>query len=167
MSPIIPSLQLTRRTLIISLGILLSILFLFIMIASFFPKEKPVIDDIKVTVDQAVNRVFIKDFYTYNNYLTPDRQRVVENVLYAYVSKNIPDLYTGTIRQNSFLQTKDTDGVLQTKLLIDISPANTTYILTITGTSKDDPKPIDIQCAPENQQKDPSVPCIDGVKQRE
>jgi hypothetical protein len=121
----------------------------------------------QTATDLDVKRVFIKDFYKYGDYFTPEKQRAIENALYYYAGQGKPDLYTGVIRPGSFSQAKDSTGAVNTKLLVDISPVNITYILGVTGTTKDGPKPVLIQCAPKDQQQNSSVSCSDGMQTRE
>jgi hypothetical protein len=164
----------SRRLLFVGVSGLLVITSLLVIMYSFLPKKQTVTDTTdktspQVTAQAVSGRVFIKDFYKYSDYFTNDKQLAVEKVLYAYASQggSTPDLYTGIIRPQPLSQTKDSRGVVTTKFLVDISPVNVTYILGVTGTTKDGPKPVLIQCAPQDQQKNTKVSCIDGMKNRE
>jgi len=115
--------------------------------------------------------VFIKYFYTYGDYFTPQKQQAVETALYTYArasqKDNAPDLYTGVVRKNSFLQTKNPDNSTTTSFLVDVLPIGVTYVLKVNGTVHDGPQPVLIQCAPNDQQRATKLECADGMKNRE
>lgn len=117
----------------------------------------------QIGASDRTRRVFIKDFYTYNKYFSPQEQRAVESTLYTYASQRetVADLYTGTIRKDEINSTTTIS-----KFNITIQPIHLEYILEVENGSNG-LKPIVIRCAPDEQQKEASVPCIDGVKSRE
>lgn len=171
--PTLPSFLMSRRVLFIGAGICILIFILLIASSLSHPKEEPAEkkETAQTTYDKTTSRVFIKDFYKYGDYFTQEKQLAVENALYTYVRASTPDsapdLYTGVIRQNSFLQTKDSSGTPTTRFLVDIGPVGVTYVLQVTGTIKNGPKPVLIQCAPKDQQQSTSVQCADGMQNRE
>ena len=157
---------LTSRRAMIGIGIVLLVALLF---SSIFikpakkesTKTSPAAKKPALIRDKNINRVFIKDFYTYSDYFSAEKQQAVENILYGYASltSSTPDFYTATIRKDSFSQTKNTSGGMVTRITIDIIPANTTYILE---TSSSNPNgAISIKCAPKDIQKDQKSSCID------
>lgn len=139
------------------------LIFVFIWMLVISPKNI-VMDDSAITtrVNATLNvrRVFVKDFYQYQNSNDPHIKAhgSIENTLYTYASQGKPDLYTGIIRPNSFKKTGDKTS----ELLIDIEPAKVTYKITFLGLEKDNLKPTSIMCAPKDEQMNPDSLCVDG-----
>src|SRR6476659_6421024 len=98
MTPLRPS----RR--ILTIGIVGAVFIVsLIIIYSFIHHKQTSISDTsravipeQVATDEDMKRVFIQDFHTYGDYITPEKQLAVEGVLYSYASQREtkPDLYT-------------------------------------------------------------------------
>ncbi len=159
--------QRQRVILLISLilCILIVIVYLLFTRNNSDSNEKVSIAPVSATESFDTQRVFIKGFDTYSDYFSSQKQKTIENALYAYVSQGMPDLFTGVIRPNSFTQTNNSDGTTSVNFLVDVSPANVTYILGITEGNRDGTALI--RCAPSDQQLDPLVSCIDGMSENE
>lgn len=124
----------------------------------------------QIMADEKTRRVFIKDFHTYGNYFTPEKQQAIERTLYSYVSQRetVPDLYTGIIRQDSPEKVRNPSGRLVSRFILDISPVNVTYFLEISDVGNSNTiESIVLRCAPEDQQSNKSFTCLDGMKNRE
>jgi hypothetical protein len=156
----------SRRVLVIGIGSLLVIAGVIAATTLSPKKQIAVKESDKIVFDQTVNRVFIKDFHKYTDYFPLDKQQAIESALYGYVGRDTPDLYTGTIRPNSLLQTKSRGSAIEAKILVDVVPANVTYLLESSGEDKYGIFPIIVRCAPKEQQKNPSVSCSDGMQSR-
>src|SRR5690606_21299217 len=95
----------------------------------------------------------------------PETQRLIENRLYGlslYSNQDVLDLFTGTIRQGSYIGSSDTTKRPIT-FLVDIEPIDITYIVTISKFQNEDS--INIKCAPEKQQHRQPTVCkeLDGI----
>jgi hypothetical protein len=157
----------SRRLLLAGLIGLVLIVSLFVFINPFRSNDQSEIDEKTNSVEKsAINkrsqRVFVQDFYKIQDFIDPQTQRFIEHTMYSYLIENQPDLYTGTIRAGSYSDKTDQKGISTTKLLIDIEPSMVSYEITMNANRKTDFQTVDIRCAPEEQQVDPSADCKDG-----
>lgn len=130
----------------------------------FYLSKKPPENDTNITTPifniPEQERVFVKDFYQLEDSIDSETQYSIERTLYldtVIASNNSPDLYTGTIRTNSFSDTMS-NGKRLTKLLIDIEPAKLTYLITVNKPNSSRPF-IKITCASKEQQLYPGTSC--------
>jgi hypothetical protein len=157
----------SRRLLLAGLIGLVLIVSLFVFINPFRSNDQPETDEKTNSVEQSVinkrsQRVFVQDFHKVQDFIDPQTQRFIEHTMYSYLIKSRPDLYTGTIRAGSYSDKTDQKGISTTKLIIDVEPSKVSYVITMNANRKTDFQTVDIRCAPEDQQVDPSADCKDG-----
>jgi hypothetical protein len=157
----------SRQLLLVGLIGLALVVLLFVFFNPFRSDDQPETNEKTNSVEQSVinkrsQRVFVQDFYKIKDFIDPQTQRFIENTMYSYLIESRPDLYTGTIRAGSYSDKTDQKGISTTKLLVDVEPSKVSYAITVNANRKTDFQTVDIRCAPEEQQIDPSADCKDG-----
>ncbi len=165
-------------------------------LAYFFLKEAPADTtekekEITLARDIDAQRVFIKDFHTFDNSIHSEARFNIERRLYMNTVMNDqlehgfddhghgpahggdstapstahpPDLYTGTIRADSFSDTSSGNN-RTIAFLVDIEPVNLTYQVRIfiQKNNNHETRNTIITCAPDELSIDASVVCKQGV----
>lgn len=153
-------------------GMIVALVIIASVIASIFVYEKSpsIVDDNEniplYQSDVITSRVFIKNIHEYSKYFAPERHLSIEQTLHSFTIRSgiEPDLFTGIVRDESLRQSPSSNGNILTKILVDIYPANLTYSLEIeSGNEPGGIKPINIVCAPPEQQINPSAKCVSGI----
>lgn len=103
-------------------------------------------------------RVFVKDLH---KRIDPKTQRALERTLYSFMNNDTPDLYTGTIRPESYSQNILASNQTAISLLVDVGPVNLTYKVSLIGQRES--YSINIECAPQEQQTDSSSKCENNL----
>lgn len=158
--------RLIRRHFLLGIGmILIIIMLLAIPLYNHLAKDNKE-ETLRATPTTAstianTRRVFIKDF----SFVDPEIAKRTENALYGYTLKsngNIPDLFTGVIRSESYSSSKIND-INSMTFLVDVDPVAVTYSVTINKMSND--FSVAIHCAPKEKQmrKDAFCKNLDGI----
>lgn len=138
------------------------------------------------TQDLKAQRVFIKDFYSYNDTIDSETRRIIERRLYTNIvgdtslghsheaeqdgdslnissNEGMHNLYTGVVRKNS-LSKSSIKNTHTTKLLIDVEPINMTYEIKVIKQDIDghESRSLYISCAPKSLAMDSSIQCKGG-----
>jgi len=155
---------LTRRNGMLAIVVLVVISLTIITLLQKIPPKTnpPTTQSSKKIVDTDVQRVFVKDLYKLEDVVNTNTQETIERSLYLNVmatKENQPDLYTGTIRENSYSSIVS-GSYRTTKMLVDIKLANITYGVTVTSRV-DNPSNVTayISCAAKSQQISSTAVC--------
>lgn len=146
---------LSRKLLILTVGVLL----FGVLVYYFWPKPAPNNTSSEAQSSLSVNpeqeRVFIKDLHIY---VDPTTQKSVERTLYLHIEKEAPELYTGTLRKESYHKsTSSANNQTTIDLVVDVEPVQLTYDITLVGYQGT--YSVNIRCAPQEQQMVPSNIC--------
>lgn len=146
----------TKKTTILAVGIIALVIVALLLSGVFrqHPDEK---EEMPIEVNR-VGRVFIKDFYTLEGSINEGLQRRIENTLYSHISYDAPDLYTGTIRKDSYSSTS-AGRVTIKKIMFDVYPTKVTYLVTVTLLNGN--TSVIVSCAPREQQMNKTATCKD------
>ncbi len=158
----------SRRTLFVGAGCILLVIGLLVVTSLFRPKKEEGTKETRNIAEQSTAnrqafRVFIKDFYTYQNSIDPQTQRWIEHLIYTYPSQSQPDIYTGVIRPGSYSDSATSDGLSKIELLVDTEPSNVTYKVTVIAKRNTDFQTVDVSCAQKEQQMNQTTTCRDGA----
>lgn len=110
------------------------------------------------TVYTGHEKVFVADLY---EYVSLETKESIELGLYTNIDIDQPDLYTGTVRDASFTENVLASGQTESSLLIDIQPIGVTYEIVLFSDPRGGRPSVNIECAPQEEQLDPSIECKD------
>lgn len=102
-------------------------------------------------------RVFVTGF---DKSIDSETKKSIERFLYSSIDKDQPDLYTGTVRAESYSATTMPNKQVMTVFLIDVNPMKITYKVTLFGNGQGRPS-MNIDCASQSEQIISSTVCRD------
>lgn len=111
-------------------------------------------------INHTPDRVFMNSLKDYAA-MTYNRQVEIEKILYSYSFNGHNTLYTGAVRKGSLAKSKKPDGAVVATLLVDVTPADKTFSITVIHDKNGDFQSFLVSCAPKDKQIDPSVRCMD------
>lgn len=139
---------------------LLCIAAIIILLLYTFKSQTP--ETISITPARTSGRVFINTKDSGIDKLEEKTIKKIEKELYGYIYLGGFELYTATIRSGSHYKTIPTERpphIVIDKLLVDVKPTKNTYQISIINRGSEDL--IYISCAPEADQLDKTIKCID------
>src|SRR5690606_2938351 len=119
-----------KRLISIATGLLVVIIVGSLLIFGQGSEETTIRKPISQIPNDGTRRVFIKDFHTYEDKINLNLQDQIETTLYGHVAQEAPDLYTATIRNESFkesLEYSPKGNTFVKKMLVDVEPVKITY----------------------------------------
>lgn len=106
----------------------------------------------------AQERVFVADLH---KYVDMETKKSTERSLYENIDKDQPDLYTGTIREDSLSEKSLSSNQTIKTLIVDIKPSEVAYKITYISDPRGGRSSINIECAPKEEQLNSSAECKD------